>query len=433
MGGLGHARLRIALLGTRGVPARYGGFETAVEEIGAALAQRGHDVTVYCRDRSASGQDYRGMRRVVLPSVRRKAWETITHTGLGVLHALRHRPDVALVFNAANAPYVAMLRIGGVPAALHIDGHDAERAKWAGFGALYYRFATRWGSAVARAVVVDSRAIGHELSRDHGVHSDYIAYGAGASQMSSTQSAGVVSDYGLTPDGYHLVVARFEPENHVLDIVRGYLASSAQLPLVVVGFAGYPGDYARSIAEAAAGHPQIRLAGAVWDQQLLDALYAQARTYVHGHSVGGTNPSLLRAMAQATPVIAYDCPYNVETTGGAALWFGSEGELGDHLKLAETEPERAALLGEQAGRRAEEHYRWSVVADAYERLALDLARRSPSPRSAPAVEQHGHLTDADSVPSAHAVGHAVDGLVRRGVPRHVDLRATDRVPHGPPG
>jgi len=367
--------LRIALLGTRGVPARYGGFETAVEEIGAELAKRGHDVTVYCRSESASGRSYRGMRRIVVPSLKRKALETLTHTGLSALHALRHRPDVALVFNAANAPFVALLRLGRVPAALHIDGHDARRAKWRGAGALYYRFATRWGSSVARAVVVDSEAVRDELARDQGVRSDYyIAYGAGRPRMRPAQAAEVVTRYGVTPGGYHLVVARFEPENHVLDIVQGYAASSSHLPLVVVGFAGYPGDYARSIVEAAAGHPEIRLVGAVWDQQLLDALYAQARTYVHGHSVGGTNPSLLRAMAQSTPVIAYDCPYNQETTGGAALWFSSEDDLSDQLKVAETEPEVAASLGEQAGVRAQEHYRWSAVADAYEQLARDLAK-----------------------------------------------------------
>jgi glycosyltransferase involved in cell wall biosynthesis len=295
---------------------------------------------------------------------------------VSALHALWHRPDVALVFNAANAPFVALLRLAGVPVALHVDGHDARRAKWRGLGALYYRLATRWGSAVARAVVVDSEAVREELAREEGVRSDYyIAYGAGRPQTGTAHADELLTHYGVTPGGYHLVVARFEPENNVLEILQGYAASSSHLPLVVVGFAGYPGDYARSIVEAAAMHPEIHLVGAVWDQQLLDGLYAHARTYVHGHSVGGTNPSLLRAMAQSTPVIAYDCPYNRETTGGAALWFSSEDDLSDMLKVAETEPEVPARLGEQAGERAHEHYRWSAVADAYEQLARDLTAR----------------------------------------------------------
>ena len=367
--------LKIALLGTRGVPARYGGFETAVEEIGAGLVRRGHDVTAYCRAVSASGDTYRGMRLVVLPAVRRKALETLTHTGLSALHALKDRPDVALVFNAANAPYVALLRAAGVPTALHIDGHDARRAKWTGLGARYYRSATRWGCAVADAVIVDSRAVQEELEREHRVRSDYIAYGVPEPRVDEAGAATLVAQQGLTPRGYHLVVARFEPENQLLEIVGGYAASSAELPLVVVGFAGYPGDYARAVVEAASLNPQVRLMGAVWDQQLLDALYASARTYIHGHSVGGTNPSLLRAMAQSTPVIAFDCPYNRETTGGAALWFTSADDLSDQVKAAEVDPDEASTLGREAGRRAAQHYRWCSVTDDYERLAIRLADR----------------------------------------------------------
>ena len=226
----------------------------------------------------------------------------------------------------------------GIPVALHIDGHDARRAKWSGLGARYYRSATKWGSAIADAVIVDSHAVQAELAADYGVRADYIAYGAPEVHLDDRQVADIVGRHGLAPGGYHLVVARFEPENQVLEIVEGYAASSAQLPLVVVGFAGYPGDYARSVVEAAGRDDRVRLLGAVWDQQLLDALYAGARSYVHGHSVGGTNPSLLRAMAQSTPTIAYDCAYNRETTGGAALWFHGSDDVSDQLKVAEAEP-----------------------------------------------------------------------------------------------
>lgn len=369
----GHAMLRIALLGTRGVPARYGGFETAVEEIGARLVERGHEVTVYCREEHQSGEHYRGMRRVVLPSLRRKALETLTHTGVSVLHALGRRPDAALVFNAANAPYVALLRAAGVPTALHIDGHDAKRAKWAGLGARYYRGATRWGSAMASAVVVDSRAIQAELGDQLGVRSRFIAYGAPERAVDEQRVAALLASQGLTPGEYHLVVARFEPENQLLEIVEGYAVTSSTLPLVVVGFAGYPGDYARTVIEAAAEDPRVRLMGAIWDQDLLDALYAGAATYIHGHSVGGTNPSLLRAMSQSTPVIAFDCAYNRETTGDQALFFGGAGDLADQVKVAEVEPEVAIRLGREAGLRAAQHYRWPEVTDDFESLARDIA------------------------------------------------------------
>jgi glycosyltransferase involved in cell wall biosynthesis len=365
--------LRIALLGTRGVPARYGGFETAVEEIGARLVERGHEVTVYCREPFHVGSSYRGMRRVVLPAFRRKALETITHTGLSALHAMGRRPDCALVFNAANAPYIAMLRAARVPTALHIDGHDARRAKWRGIGAKYYVAATRWGSALADAVVVDSRAIQDELRDEFGVRSHFIAYGAPESAVDDRETAALLAEQRLTPGGYHLVVARFEPENQLLEIIEGYRATASTLPLVVVGFAGYPGDYARAINQAAASDPRVRLTGAIWDQQLLDAMYCGAATYIHGHSVGGTNPSLLRAMAQSTPVLAFDCPYNRETTGGAALFFAGAQDLADQLQRTEADQAATLRLGLEAGLRAREHYRWPEVTDAFEELALEIA------------------------------------------------------------
>ncbi len=170
--------MRVALLGTRGVPAHYGGFETAVEEIGAGLVERGHNVTVYCRKQTPGGSHHRGMRRVVLPALRKRSLETLSHAGVSALHCLRHRPDAVVVYNAANAPWVGLLRAFGIPTALHIDGHDERRAKWAGWGARYYKGATRWGARFATELLVDSEAMQAEVDAKYGVRSTFIAYGA---------------------------------------------------------------------------------------------------------------------------------------------------------------------------------------------------------------------------------------------------------------
>ena len=371
--------MKIALLGTRGVPAKYGGFETAVEEIGAGLAEMGHDVVVYCRGSHPGPAVYRGMRRVVLPSMHRKALETLTHTALSGAHAARERPDVAVVFNAANAPFVALLRAAGIPTALHIDGHDGRRAKWRGVGARYYSLATRVGVRTASRIIVDSRVVQRELAAAHGIEASYIAYGARQTQGDRASVARSLATVGLEPGGYHLVVARFEPENHVLEVIKGYLASAAELPLVAVGFAGFPGDYAREISEVADGaenRGRVRLMGAIWDQQLLDGLYAGAASYLHGHSVGGTNPSLLRAMAQEAPIVAFDCPYNQETTGGSALWFDDAADVGPLIESIETAPDELIPMIERAEKRVAEDYVWGDVVDDYERLLLGMCRRS---------------------------------------------------------
>lgn len=383
--------MKIALLGTRGIPARYGGFETVVEELGAGLAERGHDVVVYCRQPFAS-DNYRGMRRVVLPAVRRTALETLTHTLVSAGHALRHPPDAAVVFNAANAPAVRMLTAAGIPTALHVDGHDARRVKWRGAGQRYYSIATRWGAHIADRLIVDSQAVGNEIAQSHSRPSLFIPYGAKRTDFTTHELTSLLSPLGLEQGRYHLVVARFEPENQVLEIVDAYAASGASLPLALVGFAGYPGDYARRISERVESHDGVHGLGAVWDQRLLDALYSGSASYIHGHSVGGTNPSLLRAMAHEAPVIAFDCAYNRETTNHQAAWFNDGDALSRALEDVEARPEPFARRAAAARVRAESTYRWSSIVDAYDDLVHDLTGR---PRAVTAT-----VADEDREPPA---------------------------------
>jgi glycosyltransferase involved in cell wall biosynthesis len=194
----------------------------------------------------------------------------------------------------------------------------------------------------------------------------YLPYGAPLTDPPAAR----VAELGLTPGGFHLAVARFEPENHVLEIVRGYRRSAALLPLIVVGAASYSHDYAQAVQESAAGDSRIRLVGAVWDQELLDQLYVGARSVLHGHSVGGTNPSLLRAMGAAARVTAYDCVFNREVTAGHALWFVDESGLAEAVEADEQHPDER---GRALRRRAETAYRWDDVIDGYARLCEELA------------------------------------------------------------
>ena len=232
--------VRIAMIGTRGVPARYGGFETAVEEVGARLAERGHDVVVYCRNPGQRLHEHRGMRLVNLPAVRVRAGETLSHAAASAAHAVvRGRPDVALLFNAANAPVVPALQRSGIPVAVHVDGLEWERAKWAGTGARYYRWAARRSAMWADEVIVDSRAVGEVVHRLFGRDGTFLPYGAPLLHPEQDQLAAV----GFAPRNCHLVVARIKPENHVVEIVQGYRSSAATHPLVVVGDTPYSDAY----------------------------------------------------------------------------------------------------------------------------------------------------------------------------------------------
>ena len=361
--------LRIALLGTRGVPAHYGGFETCVEEVGRRLVDLGHRVLVYCRppdSASAPGSQYLGMRLVHVPALRRRSLETLSHAGASVAHLVAHGADVAIMFNAANAPWLAPLRAARIPVATHVDGLEWQRAKWGPIGKRYYRTAEALAVRWSDALIADAQGIADYYREVFDADTELISYGAPILEAESRRLA----ELGLTRRGYHLIVARFEPENHVREMVEGYQRSSARLPLVVVGSAPYADAYTAQV-HATAGE-RVRFLGGVWDQDLLNQLYVGSYTYLHGHSVGGTNPSLLRAIGAGAPTIAYDGRFNREVIGGAGRYFRSSKGLAVLLEAAEDDPVRNRLAGDQ-GRDRARAYDWDDVAGKFARLSFRLA------------------------------------------------------------
>jgi glycosyltransferase involved in cell wall biosynthesis len=366
--------LRIAMVGTRGIPARYGGFETAVEEIGSRLARKGHDVVVYCRrtgDARSRSSKYLAVSLVHLPALRHKALETLSHTALSTLHATTTgRFDAVVVFNAANSVFLPLLRRRANGVATHVDGLEWKRSKWGRVGRRYYRIAEGLAVRWSDALICDAQGIADYYRDEFAAQGDVIAYGAPILQGTGDDRLAVL---GVHPGRYHLVVARFEPENHVDVAVEGYLASRARNPLIVVGTAPYADDYTRRVRELAAKDARIRLVGAVWDQDQLNQLYANACSYIHGHSVGGTNPSLLRAMGAGAAVLAFDVTFNRETLGSDDGLWSNALELAAELEAVEADPTVPLSRGQRSRTRAATVYRWDDVADAYERLCRRLA------------------------------------------------------------
>lgn len=363
------AGIKVAFLGTRGAPALYGGFETAVEEIGSRLADRGYSVTVYCRNPGQTLTTYKGMKLVNLPAVKHRMAETLSHTALSSVHAIvKDRPDVCLLLNAGNAPFLLPLKAAGIPTALHLDGLESKREKWRGLGARYYRWAEKSSVAHAQVVISDAQAIADHVHLQYGRESEVIAYGAPVISPPATR----LHELGLTDHGYHLIVARLEPENHVLEAVVGYTGSSEARPLIVVGSAPYSDWYIDKVKSAA--DPRTIFVGAMYDQELLDQLYAHAVTYTHGHSVGGTNPSLLRAMGAGAPVLAYDCEFNREVTDNQALYWSTAQEYTSLMNQVDHYPlsEMGAVLQD----RVATTYQWDVITDQYEALIRRMAHKS---------------------------------------------------------
>lgn len=366
--------MHVAMIGTRGVPARYSGFETAVEEIGSRMVDLGYRVTVYCRSQPGAedpGPTYRGMDRVELPSVRTKTLETLSHTAVATLAIVaRPRPDAVFMFNAANAPLIPALRARGIPVATHVDGLEWRRAKWSGLGQSYYRRAESMAVRWSDALIADAQGIADYYRTEFDAPTELLPYGA---PILAGLDADRLEEMGLRPGGFHLVVARFEPENHIDVIVTGYRRSNAALPLVVVGSAPYASEYIQHVRSLAEGDDRIRLVGPVWDQELLDALYAHCATYLHGHSVGGTNPSLLRAMGAGAPVIGFDVVFNREVVGDELPVFDSPESVAARVEWAEGNVGWMRDHGLAGQQRAAERYRWDDVARGYADLADRLA------------------------------------------------------------
>ncbi|MGN6445473.1 DUF1972 domain-containing protein [Amnibacterium sp.] len=367
------APMRIAMIGTRGVPAAYGGFETAIEEIGQRLIGAGHDVTVYGRATGGnSPREHLGMRLVNLPALRSKALETLSHTALSSAHfSATRRHDVAFVFNAANSPFIPVLRSRGAAVALHVDGLEWKRDKWGKWGRRYYRLAEQFAVREADALIADARGIADYYDDEFGIPTELISYGC---RILTNTPADAIEALGLVPGQFHLVVARFEPENHVDVIAEGYHRSGATMPLVIVGSAPYSAAYTDAIGAIARRDPRIRLLGGVWDQRVLDQLYAHAASYVHGHSVGGTNPSLLRAMGAGTAIIGWDVVFNREVAGIAGSYFSAPAEVSRCIEEVERYPARFRDIGELMQERARARYNWDSVTESYEALAAKLAR-----------------------------------------------------------
>ncbi len=365
--------LRVALIGSRGIPARYGGYETMFDELASRLADLGFDVTVYCRrynDRRRRAR-WRGARLVHLPTVRTKHLDTPVHTLLSCLHATGERYDAALVVNGANALFVPLLRVAGIPTVLNVDGIEKRRAKWGAFGRAVYALSERLATSVPSRLVTDAEVIRQHYLERYGADSTAIAYGVEPRPVKQT---GLLARLGVEARRYLLYVSRFEPENNPHRVAEGYRAVRGEMPLLMVGSAPYATGFIASFTRNA--DPRIRFPGGIYGRgyrQLLSHAFA----YVHATEVGGTHPALVEAMGYGNCVVVHDTPENRETAGDVARYFdaGASGSLAAELEHLLAHPEEVIERRAAAAERARRLFSWQAVAESYARLLAELAGR----------------------------------------------------------
>jgi glycosyltransferase involved in cell wall biosynthesis len=357
---------RFAILGTRGIPARYGGFETFAEELSIRLAARGHDVTVYCRERHPF-KTYRGVSLVSLPTARHKYFDTLAHTFLSTLHLLTHRPEAALYCNAANAVFTLLPRLAGVPVLLNVDGLERKRKKWNVLARSWYQLSEYLATWFPTAVISDAEHIqAYYLSR-YGKETVFIAYGADTGKIESTAA---LERLGLEPERYFLYVSRMEPENNALLVREVFERIAGDVRLALVGDAPYSREYIARVRDTR--DPRIVMPGAVYGAGYHE-LQSHCLAYIHATEVGGTHPAMIEAMARGAVTLYLDTPENREVAGDAAIPF-TPGTLEEALRevLSMAKPERDAL-GARAAQRIAELYDWDKVTDRYEELLMRVS------------------------------------------------------------
>jgi glycosyltransferase involved in cell wall biosynthesis len=370
---------RFAVIGSRGYPSTYGGFETMVRHLAPFLVEQGHDVTVYDR-RGQPGLILNddGVRTVVTRGFDGNVTSTLSYGASAVRHATRERPDAALVLNVANGPYLPFLKRYGIPTVVNVDGLEWERDKWSALGKRAFLTGAQLSAKYATSLVFDAEAIGDYWRERFGVNGTFIPYGADV--PATTPDPALLSELNLVAGSYVLVVARLVPENSIDVFLDAVDALPQEIPVVVVGSSNKETAISARLAALVGERLNFSWLGHVNDQALLTALWAHCGLYFHGHTVGGTNPALLQALSCGAPVIAMDTVFNREVATGCADFVTP-----DAAALAKV---LATRLRDQGWRgkmrlngpqRVSERYTWLDVCQRY-LATLEAAAGSPAER-----------------------------------------------------
>ena len=358
--------MRIAIIGTRGIPANYGGFETFAEELSARLAERGHDVTVYGRshyiDRSI--KTHRGVKVRVLPGITHKYLDTPFNTLLASLDVMFRHYDVLLYCNSANAFCTLFPRLTGKRIILNVDGLEWKRAKWNPFGQAVYKVSEFLSTIIPQVIVTDAVSVQEYYQQKFGCPSFYIPYGSTVSQVESQEA---LQKFNVKRRQYILYVSRLEPENNAHVVIKAFEKVKTDMNLVIVGDAPYSGAYIKEIKSTK--DPRIIFTGYVFGSGYHE-FQSNAYAYVQATEVGGTHPALVEAMGHGNCVIANDVPEHREVVADTGVYFSTKAidTLSAQMQTLLQNPNAVEMYRQRARERVRTHYSWDAVTTAYESL-----------------------------------------------------------------
>lgn len=365
--------MKIAIMGIRGIPANYGGFETFIEQMAPRLAARGHEVTVFGRSNIIDYHEpwYKGVRIRILPTISHKYLDTVIHTLVCTLASFFTRYDIVFICNSANAAFCLLPRLTGKPVVLNVDGLEWKRQKWNWAGKTFYRISEFLATFTATALVSDAREVQNYYRDKFAKPSTYIPYGAPETPSETTT---ILDQLGLKPREYVLYVSRMEPENNAHRVVEAFEKVTTTKKLVMVGDAPYSSEYIARLR--ATRDPRILFTGYVFGQGYRE-LQSHAYCYIQATEVGGTHPALLEGMGYGNCVLANDVPEHREVLAQTGCYFTTHerDSLRAQLQHLLDHPLEVARYREVVRQRVHARYSWDKVTADYEALFLRVAGR----------------------------------------------------------
>jgi glycosyltransferase involved in cell wall biosynthesis len=364
----------VRILGTRGIPAAHGGFETFAEYLALHLGAHGWKVTCYCQEDGEGPvfeDSWQGIRRVRIPVRQQGPKGTVVFDWKATLHAARST-DLCLTLGYNTAVFGALLRVRGIPNLFNMDGMEWARAKWGPVARAWFYLNDWAGCWLGDHLIADHPEMKRHLSLRVGADKiTMIPYGADEVDGASSEP---IEAFGLVPQCYFTLIARAEPENSILDVVRAFSAKRRGSTLAVLGnYDTERNAYHRAVRDAASD--EVRFLGAIYDKAVVQALRFHCAGYIHGHQVGGTNPSLVEALGASNPVLAHDNRFNRWVAGPSARYFRNATACAEQLDEIVASPELRASMRAASRTRFLEVFTWPNVLDQYEQL---LARFLPA-------------------------------------------------------
>lgn len=367
--------MRVAIIGSRGYPYVYSGYETFVKELAERLIRKNVDVKVYCHKNLFASRpaNINGIELIYIPTIETKILSQFIHSFFSILHACCTKTDIILVVNVANGPFGLITKLFKKPALINVDGIEWKRPKWKGLGAKYFYFSAKLATRLYDEIITDAEEMHKIYLKEFQTDSTVIAYGA---TIRYPENPSVLGTFDLNPFDYYLVVGRLIPDNNADLIIEGFIRSKSKKKLIIVGDVPYKDLYADTVKAKAASN--IIFMGYVTNSELLAELYHHCFAYIHGHEFGGTNPALLKALAYGCAVLALNTPFNNEmlANGKHGLFFEKNIlSIASVVQQAEKKTDLIDKLRKTSRNGLTEKYNWNHITDQYVTILNKLASK----------------------------------------------------------